>query len=84
MTKITFFSMIIGMCLFIGCAEQASENLSTPGTADAATEEVIELSSEEIEILDASAESSQVDLGEINADNYEEALEKLEQELDSE
>lgn len=83
MTKITYFLLIMGMCLFAGCAEPASENIGTPKAAEAA-EEVIELSSEEIEILEASVDSSQVDLGEINADNYEEALEKLEQELDSE
>ena len=82
MTKITYLCLILGISVFVGCTEQASENLST--APESASAEVIELTTEELEALETSVDTNEVDLGEINAENYEEALEKLEQALDSE
>ena len=79
MTKFYFLCLVLGMFTIIGCIEQASETLPQPETTD-----VIELSDEEMDILHTSVDSNQVDLGEINAENYEEALEKLEATVDSE
>lgn len=67
------------MFTIIGCVEQASETLPQAEAPD-----VIELSDEEMDLLHTSVDSIQVDLGEINAENYEEALEKLEATVDSE
>ena len=79
MTKFYFLCLVLGMISIMGCVEQASETLPQAETPD-----VIELSDEEMDILHTSVDSNQVDLGEINAENYEEALEKLEATVDSE
>lgn len=79
MTKFYFLCLVLGMFTIIGCVEPASETLPQADTPD-----VIELSEEELDILHTSVDSNQVDLGEINSENYEEALEKLEATVDSE
>lgn len=79
MTKFYFLCLVLGIFTIIGCVEQASETLPQAEAPD-----VIELSDEEMDLLHTSVDSIQVDLGEINAENYEEALEKLEATVDSE
>ena len=78
MTKIVYMCLMICGVAFFGCTEQ------TERIPEANAVEVVELSEEELDILEASADTSQIDLGEINADNYEEALRKLEEAIDSE
>ncbi|MBX2818591.1 MAG: hypothetical protein KTR29_02880 [Rhodothermaceae bacterium] len=79
MTKFYSLCLVLGIFTIIGCVEQASETLPQAEAPD-----VIELSDEEMDLLHTSVDSIQVDLGEINAENYEEALEKLEATVDSE
>ena len=79
MTKIVYLCLVLGACALYGCTEQAAET-----TPEAVAAEVIELSEEELDMLEVSSDSSEVDLGEINADNYEEALEKLEKAIEAE
>ena len=83
MIKFVYFCLILCIGAFFGCTEQGSESINTPEAAEAATD-IIKLSEEEIDILETTTDTIDIDLGEINADNYEEALDKLEQAVDSE
>ena len=83
MIKTFCFCLVVGSLILPSCTEQVDKN--TPGSVPVESVDLPnELTEEELDLLDAAVDSNTLDLGEINADTYEEALEKLEHAIDSE